>query len=62
MVYETKTFRCLHELTEQGELEYRKMLEKEADLILWKNKHKVRALGYKILAWFGCDMFSKLEI
>lgn len=43
MVYEEKSWRLCHELTEQGKAIWQQMLEAEADMILWKHKHPVKA-------------------
>ena len=48
MCYETKTFRILHKLTPKGEKDYRKMLEHEADKILWRHEHPIKAFFNKI--------------
>ena len=42
MVYMTKTLELCHPLTEDGEREYKKLLEMHADEILFKSKHPVR--------------------
>lgn len=39
MVYDSETFQNLHNLTEEGLENYRNMLEKEADRILFKHQH-----------------------
>lgn len=39
MVYNSKTFEICHKLTEEGKEAYRKLLEKEADEILFKKFH-----------------------
>lgn len=44
MVYDSKTFEILHGLTPEGEEEYRKMLEHEADMILFRHEHPLRWL------------------
>lgn len=49
MVYNTKTFEILHELTEDGMIAYQKMLEEEADKILYKKDHPVKALIRKYI-------------
>ena len=43
MVYEEKSWRLCHELTEQGKEVWQQMLEAEADRILWKHQHPVKA-------------------
>lgn len=49
MVYNSKTFEIYHKLTEEGEIAYKDMLEKEADKILYKNEHpilyKIKQIG-----------------
>lgn len=42
MVYYAKTFELLHELTEEGEKAYQKMLEFAADELLFKHKHPIK--------------------
>ena len=42
MVYETKTNRVTHSLTDKGEEAYRLLLELKADEILFKAKHPVK--------------------
>ena len=42
MVYETKTLELCHQLTEDGEREYRLLLEQVADEILFRSKHPIR--------------------
>lgn len=44
MVYDTETLEALHGLTEEGEVEYRKMLERAADELLFKSQHPVKWL------------------
>ena len=39
MVYDTKTLKPLHPLTEEGKQAYAQMLERAADEILFKSKH-----------------------
>ena len=39
MVYDSKTFQNLHNLTEEGLENYRNMLENEADMILLRHEH-----------------------
>ena len=39
MVYDTKTLKPLHPLTEEGKQAYAQMLEMAADEILFKSKH-----------------------
>ena len=42
MVYNEKTLKLYHSLTEKGEKEYYLMLEKKADEILYKAKHPLK--------------------
>ena len=42
MVYETKTLELCHDLSGDGEMAYRHMLELKADELLFKSKHPVR--------------------
>lgn len=59
MVYNTKTFEILHELTEDGMIAYQKMLEEEADMILYNHQHPIKALVRKyILDTKLTDLFS----
>lgn len=39
MVYDSKTFQNLHNLTDEGLQNYRDMLEREADRILYRHEH-----------------------
>ena len=48
MVYDAKTFRVLHGLTPRGRDAYHKMLEDEADEILFKHQHPFRWFAGKI--------------
>lgn len=42
MVYETKTLELCHDLSMEGEREYRLMLELKADELLFKSKHPLK--------------------
>ena len=42
MVYETKTLELCHKLTEEGEREWRILLERKADEILFRAKHPLK--------------------
>ena len=39
MVYDTKTYKVFHQLTEDGQFQYFAMLEHKADELLFKKKH-----------------------
>ena len=39
MVYDTKTYKVFHQLTEEGQFHYFAMLEHKADELLFKKKH-----------------------
>jgi len=56
MVYDAKTFELLHKPTKIGLKHYREMLEHEADMILWRNEHKIKAFLLKIKEMFA-DIF-----
>lgn len=53
MVYYSKTLETLHELTEQGKVEYQKMLDAAADDILFRAQHPIKWLFSRILSFFG---------
>lgn len=42
MVYDSETLEALHELTDDGAVEYKKMLEAAADDILYRSEHPFR--------------------
>lgn len=48
MVYDTSTREALHPLTDAGHEEYRKMLEREADEILFSSLHPFKYWGRRI--------------
>ena len=48
MVYDSETLEVLHGLTEQGETEYRKMLEAAADDILYRSEHPFRWFAERV--------------
>ena len=52
MVYYSKTLEICHGLTKKGEEEYRKMLERAADDILFKSKHPFKWIFMRILEFF----------
>lgn len=49
MVYNTKTFEILHKLTDNGKIIYQQMLEEEADKILYKKEHPIKAFILKYI-------------
>ena len=49
MVYETDTLKICHPLTKEGEREYRLLLERKADEILFKSLHPVKYWVRRIL-------------
>lgn len=49
MVYDAKTYKVLHKLTKEGEENYRKLLEKAADQILYADKHPIKAFIKKYI-------------
>lgn len=52
MVYETKTYKRLHELTPEGKAAYEAILEDAADEILFRHQHPFRWLARKIKEMF----------
>ena len=52
MVYYAKTFELLHELTEDGEKAYQKMLEFAADELLFKHKHPIKYWWQRLRNWW----------
>lgn len=50
MVYYDGTLEVLHNLTDEGQENYRKLLEEKADEILFKQKHPLRYLIKKAKA------------
>lgn len=62
MVYETKTYRLQHELTEVGQENYQKLLVSIADEILYRHKHPIKWFINKIFPRiFKCEK-DKFEI
>ena len=53
MVYESKTFQPCHDLTAEGWLDYARLLELEADEILFKHKHFIRYWWQRLCNWIG---------
>ena len=53
MVYDSKTFQNLHQLTDIGLENYRDMLEKEADRILFKHEHPFKYWWQKLKELFS---------
>jgi hypothetical protein len=53
MVYDSKTFQILHNLTEDGLDNYREMLEREADRILFKHQHPFKYYWQKLKEFFS---------
>ena len=51
MVYYTDTLEPLHELTEEGEKLHRKLLEQQADEILFKSKHPLKYWAQRLKNW-----------
>ena len=49
MAYDEETLKPLHGLTEEGRLEYDRLLEEKADEILYRHSHPVRHFFKKIL-------------
>ena len=49
MVYNAKTYEVLHKLTKEGEENYKKLLEKSADQILYADKHPIKAFIKKYI-------------
>lgn len=52
MVFYTDTFEICHKLSKKGETAYRKMLEQEADKILFKHEHPIKWFFQKIISFF----------
>lgn len=48
MAYDTKTLEILHGLSQEGQIEYQKMLERKADEILFKHQHPFKWTAMKI--------------
>ncbi len=53
MVYDAKTYVCLHKLTDKGKENYEAMLEAVADEILFRHEHPVRWMLEKIKKYFN---------
>ena len=53
MVYYEKTYVPCHDLTKEGEVAYRKFLERKADEILFRHQHPFRWFWGKIVGLFG---------
>lgn len=53
MVYETETLKLCHDLTDKGEIEYHKLLESYADMILFQNKYPIFTFILKIMEIFN---------
>lgn len=49
MVYDSKTYKPLHDLTKEGREIYERMLESAADEILERNEHPIRYYFRRIL-------------
>lgn len=52
MVYEEKTLKICHKLTDIGEKHYREILESKADEILFNHQHPIKAILNKIKSIF----------
>lgn len=52
MVYESKSLMLCHEPTEAGRDEYQRLLEAEADAILFRAQHPFRWFWRKIAGFF----------
>jgi hypothetical protein len=48
MAYDSNTFQVFHRLTDLGKEHYRKMLEAEADRILFKHEHPFKYILMKL--------------
>ncbi len=48
MVYDSKTYVCLHKLTDKGKENYEAMLEAAADEILFRHQHPFRWMLQKM--------------
>ena len=51
MVFETKSWRLCHELTEEGRAVWQQMLEDEGTAILWRHEHPVRSAVQTTIEW-----------